>query len=168
MITHDRRWSLSRGNTPVPSRWQATSRRPVRGDPGISVAGCAAGSEDETGSRACDPSDPGAVTYAQIETGRVIGEIPNHIVGGGKVGIAVGCESQRLVIGQQGVPVHAELQLGIGEAGVGFIIRDKLTVPREGSKERSRRASFLHDQIIVAAFVKLSCHLKACGASTNH
>jgi hypothetical protein len=24
MITHDRRWSLPRGNTPVPSRWQAT------------------------------------------------------------------------------------------------------------------------------------------------
>ena len=24
MITHDLRWSLPRGNTPVPSRWQAT------------------------------------------------------------------------------------------------------------------------------------------------
>jgi hypothetical protein len=24
MINHDQRWSLSRGNTPVPSRWQAT------------------------------------------------------------------------------------------------------------------------------------------------
>jgi len=26
MITHDLRWSLPRGNTPVPSRWQATRR----------------------------------------------------------------------------------------------------------------------------------------------
>ena len=24
MIKHDQRWSLSHGNTPVPSRWQAT------------------------------------------------------------------------------------------------------------------------------------------------
>jgi hypothetical protein len=24
MITHNARWSLPRGNTPVPSRWQAT------------------------------------------------------------------------------------------------------------------------------------------------
>ena len=24
MINHDQRWSLPRGNTPVPSRWQAT------------------------------------------------------------------------------------------------------------------------------------------------
>jgi len=26
MITHDARWSLPRGNTLVPSRWQATPR----------------------------------------------------------------------------------------------------------------------------------------------
>jgi hypothetical protein len=26
MINHDQRWSLPRGNTPVPSRWQATPR----------------------------------------------------------------------------------------------------------------------------------------------
>lgn len=45
MITHDARWSLPRGNTLVPSRWQATPpppplagdvpverRRPQRGD----------------------------------------------------------------------------------------------------------------------------------------
>jgi hypothetical protein len=25
MITHDQSWSLPRGNTPVPSRWQATA-----------------------------------------------------------------------------------------------------------------------------------------------
>jgi hypothetical protein len=25
MITHDQRWSHPRGNTPVPSRWQATA-----------------------------------------------------------------------------------------------------------------------------------------------
>ena len=24
MITHDQQWSLTRGNTPVPSRWKAT------------------------------------------------------------------------------------------------------------------------------------------------
>jgi hypothetical protein len=29
MITHDPRWSLPRGNTLVPSRWQATRFEPV-------------------------------------------------------------------------------------------------------------------------------------------
>ena len=29
MISHDRRWSLPRGNTPVPSRWQATLTGPL-------------------------------------------------------------------------------------------------------------------------------------------
>jgi PhnB protein len=28
MINHDQRWSLPRGNTPVPSRWQATNTYP--------------------------------------------------------------------------------------------------------------------------------------------
>ena len=35
MITHDPRWSLTRGNTLVPSRWQATATAPSvqrRGD----------------------------------------------------------------------------------------------------------------------------------------
>jgi hypothetical protein len=30
MITHDLRWSLPRGNPPVPSRWQATRTRRLR------------------------------------------------------------------------------------------------------------------------------------------
>ena len=30
MITHDPRWSFPRGNTLVPSRWQATMRHPAR------------------------------------------------------------------------------------------------------------------------------------------
>ena len=30
MITHDQRWSLPRGNTLVPSRWQATRPDPFR------------------------------------------------------------------------------------------------------------------------------------------
>jgi hypothetical protein len=33
MITHDPRWSLPRGNTLVPSRWQATSRSSRRHPP---------------------------------------------------------------------------------------------------------------------------------------
>jgi hypothetical protein len=31
MLTHDNRWSLPRGNPPVPSRWQATFDEEVRG-----------------------------------------------------------------------------------------------------------------------------------------
>ena len=35
MITHDLRWSLPRGNTPVPSRWQATRGQRLRRASGV-------------------------------------------------------------------------------------------------------------------------------------
>jgi hypothetical protein len=37
MITHDQRWSLARGNTLVPSRWQATPTVVAGVGPGLVV-----------------------------------------------------------------------------------------------------------------------------------
>lgn len=101
-----------------------------------------------------DPLHPGVVGDVQLERLREVGEIAHQIVGVREVALAVAAEEQVGIRGQQGVPVHPEIQLGIVGAVVHLVDRDQLAVPGEGAEERAGSLAALQNPVSVPGLLQ--------------
>lgn len=80
---------------------------------------------------------------------RVVGEVAEQILGDREELLAVVGEEHRFVVavGEDRVPVHPEVQLRVGPAGVLLVDRDERPVPRVGAEERAGRGPALQHEV---------------------
>ena len=117
---------------------------------------------------AADADDPGVVPDAQVEGVGEIGQVPDHVVGVGEVAAGVAGEAQAGIVGQQRIPVHAQVELGVVPAGVRLVDRDEPPVPRESVEERPRRRTGLDDQIVPSSPLQEVAELQPCRTRADH
>jgi hypothetical protein len=87
---------------------------------------------------ALDPGGAGVVADGQVGGGGIVGEVADHVAGVGEIPRRIGGE-ERTAVAEQRVPVHAEVELRVGGAGVALVDGDQLTVTGKGAKESAGR-----------------------------
>ena len=92
-----------------------------------------------------------------------VAQVAHHVAGVGIVSVRVVSEEQPGVVAEQRVPVVAQVELGIGLAGVPRVDADELAVPGVAHEEAARpRGAFKH-HVVSASPLQEVGHLQARG-----
>src|SRR5262249_11686745 len=77
-------------------------------------------------------------------------EVPDQVVRGREVFLAVVLEEEPVVVAQQGIPVPAQVFFGVGVAGVDLVVGNQGAVAGKGFEERSGGTAGFEDLVIPA------------------
>src|SRR5262249_55597706 len=115
-----------------------------------------------------DLHDASASLHGQLLRGRKILEIAHHVVSRRKIFFTVVGEAHARVLGQQRVPVHAQIELGILRTGVALVDGYEATMPWEHAEERARALASFYRVVVTSAAGEQVRELQSRGTGTDH